>query len=118
VPPNWALTILMRLPCRRGHKAFISKNYALSLKIKIKNMETMSVSEFKTRFSDVITQVEAVETIVVASGKNKKVVGYFTAELPQKRERKLGILEGKATFIFAPDFKMTEEEFLNYGKST
>ena len=81
-------------------------------------MKTMSVSEFKAQFSDVLKQVKAGETIAVTSGKNKQVVGYFTAELPEKRERKLGILEGKATFTFGPDFAMTEEEFLNYGKSS
>ena len=76
----------------------------------------MSVTEFKADFSDVLKQVKAGEIIAVTSGKNKKVVGYFTAELTQKPERKLGILEGKATFTLAPDFAMTEEEFLNYGK--
>ncbi len=30
----------------------------------------------------------------------------------KKKERKLGILDGKVTITFADDFKMTEEEFL------
>ena len=30
----------------------------------------------------------------------------------KKKERKLGILDGKVTIKFAADFKMTEEEFL------
>ncbi|HTN21999.1 MAG TPA: type II toxin-antitoxin system prevent-host-death family antitoxin [Pelobium sp.] len=76
-------------------------------------MKTMTVSEFKTRFSDVIKEVKAGKKIVVTSGKKKEVVGYFVSEIPEKQEkRKLGILEGKATATFSDDFKMTEEELL------
>ena len=76
-------------------------------------MKTMSVGEFKTHFSDVIEQVKSGEKIAVTFGKKKQVVGYFLPELPEsKSRRKLGILEGKASVVFHPDFKMTEEEFL------
>jgi antitoxin (DNA-binding transcriptional repressor) of toxin-antitoxin stability system len=78
-------------------------------------MITMSVGEFKTHFSEVLEQVKAGEKIAVTFGKKKEIVGYFTPKSSEQPERKLGILEGKAKVIFAPDFKMTEEEFLNYG---
>lgn len=78
----------------------------------------MSVGEFKTHFSEVIEQVKAGEEIAVTFGKKREIVGYFMPEASQKPKRKLGILEGKAKVIFAPDFKMTEEEFLNYGLSS
>jgi len=78
-------------------------------------MKTMTVGEFKTHFSDVIDQVKAGEEIAVTYGKRKEVIGYFSPKKEPKRKRKLGILEGKAEVIFGPDFKMTEEEFLNYG---
>jgi hypothetical protein len=42
-------------------------------------------------------------------------VGYFVPEKQAKAKRQLGILWGKAEVVFAPDFKMTEEEFQNYG---
>ena len=76
-------------------------------------MKTMTIGEFKTHFSDVVKKVKAGKKIAVTSGKKKEVVGYFVPEIPEKQEkRKLGILEGKASVIFHPDFKMTEEEFL------
>jgi hypothetical protein len=75
-------------------------------------MKTMTIGEFKTHFSDVIEQVKAGEEIAMTYGKKKEVVGYFLPEKPEKSGIKLGILEGKAKFTFAPDFKMTEEEFL------
>jgi len=75
-------------------------------------MITMTVGEFKTHFSDVIEQVKAGEKITVTYGKKKEVIGYFSPETQPQPKIKLGILEGKAKFTFAPDFKMTEEEFL------
>jgi antitoxin (DNA-binding transcriptional repressor) of toxin-antitoxin stability system len=76
-------------------------------------MQTMTVGEFKSRFSEVIEKVKAGEEIAVTFGKRKEVVGYFLPGKGKKKtKRKLGILEGKATFSFKPGFKMTEEEFL------
>jgi len=76
-------------------------------------MKTMTVGEFKTHFSEVIEQVKAGEKIAVTFGKKKEVVGYFVPETTQEPKIKLGILEGKAKAIFAPDFKFTStEEFL------
>jgi len=76
-------------------------------------MKTMTVGEFKTHFSEVINQVQAGEKIAVTFGKSKKVVGYFIPEIEQPiPKRKLGILKGKATVEFGPDFEITEEEFL------
>jgi len=75
-------------------------------------MKTMSVGEFKTHFSDVIEQVKAGEKIAVTYGKKKEIIGYFSPETPLKPKRNLGILEGIATFKFAPDFDVTAEDFL------
>ena len=76
-------------------------------------MKTMSVGEFKTHFSEVLEQVKVGEQIAVTYGKSKDIVGYF---IPEKQlnvpKRQLGLLEGKATVHFGPDFEMTEEEFL------
>ena len=57
-------------------------------------MKTMSVSEFKAKFSSIIEEVKAGEEIEVTYGKEKKVVGYFMQKKSHKR--KLGILEGSA----------------------
>lgn len=77
-------------------------------------MKTMTVGEFKSRFSDVIEQVKRGEEIAVTFGKKKEIVGYFLSKMVESKtlKRKLGILEGKAKVIFQDDFKMTEEEFL------
>jgi antitoxin (DNA-binding transcriptional repressor) of toxin-antitoxin stability system len=75
-------------------------------------MKTMSVGEFKTHFSDVIEQVKAGEEIAVTYGRKKELIGYFSPEKQQKPKRNLGILEGKATFTFAPDSDVTAEDFL------
>jgi hypothetical protein len=75
-------------------------------------MKKMSVTNFKTHFSDVLEQVRLGEKIVVTLGQRKEIVGYFLFELPPPTERKLGLLEGKAKVIFHPDFKISEDEFL------
>ena len=73
----------------------------------------MTVGEFKAHFSEVIEDAKLGETVAVTYGKKKEVIGYFQpAPKVNKGKRRLGILEGKATVVFAPDFKMTEEEFL------
>ena len=55
------------------------------------------------------------ESFEITYGKNKKpvakIVPIYGAK--PKRKRKLGILDGKMKVIFADDFKMTEEEFLD-----
>ncbi len=73
-------------------------------------MKSMTVSEFKAKFSSVIEEVKAGEEIEVTYGKKKKVVGYFTQKKSHKR--KLDTLEGKSKVIFKKGFKITEEEFL------
>jgi antitoxin (DNA-binding transcriptional repressor) of toxin-antitoxin stability system len=76
-------------------------------------METMTVGEFKSRFSEVLKKVLAGETIQISFGRGKEVVALIVPKKPEKKpRRKLGILEGKATVVFSNDFKMTEESFL------
>jgi hypothetical protein len=77
-------------------------------------MKTMTVGEFKAKFSDVIAQVKAGQEIAVTFGKKKEIIGYFTpeGETGKVEKRTLGILEGKAVAVFHEDFEITEEEFL------
>jgi len=76
-------------------------------------MKTMTVGEFKSQFSKVIEKVKRGEEIGVTYGKDKEVVGVFSPPKKKKLKRKLGILEGKVKVVFAKDFKMTEEEFID-----
>jgi antitoxin (DNA-binding transcriptional repressor) of toxin-antitoxin stability system len=79
-------------------------------------MRTMSVTDFKAHFSDVIAAIKQGETIAVTYGRKKEIIGHFVPAIPKKPKRQLGILEGKAKFIFGPDWEMTTEEFLGLGE--
>jgi|APDOM4702015191_1054821.scaffolds.fasta_scaffold03692_4 prevent-host-death family protein len=83
-------------------------------------MKSLSVGEFKAQFSEVLEKVKEGESIGVLYGKNKKPVAKLVPMNDTKSKktgkRKLGLLNGKMKIVFAPDFKMTEEEFINLGK--
>ncbi|MEH3112720.1 type II toxin-antitoxin system Phd/YefM family antitoxin [Pedobacter terrae] len=72
----------------------------------------MSVGEFKAHFSEVLEDVKLGIGIAVTYGRKKEVIGYFVPDLEESsKERKIGMLDGKAEIIFKDDFKITEEEF-------
>lgn len=81
-------------------------------------MKNLQVGEFKANFSEVLEKVKQGESFGIVYGKGKKLVAEINP--PQKPERKqkrkLGLLKGKMKVMFAPDFKMTEEEFVDLGK--
>lgn len=77
-------------------------------------MQTLTVGHLKTTFSEVLTRVRQGEDYGIAFGKKKEPVAVIIPiehYLP-KREKKLGILEGKCKITISRDFKMTDEEFL------
>lgn len=78
-------------------------------------MKSLSVGEIKTHFSEVLEKVQQGESFGITYGKNKKLVAEINPPKTKqtKKKRKLGILEGKMEVVFADDFKMTEEEFIN-----
>lgn len=78
-------------------------------------MKSLPVGELKAHFSEVLEDVQKGETIEIVYGKKKTPVARIVPVVAPKKKgkRKLGILEGKASVIFADDFKMTEEEFIN-----
>lgn len=78
-------------------------------------MYQLTVGEFKSKFSEVLTKVMAGETVSITYGKKKKKVAALVPynKLQKSNRLKLGILEGKASFKIKPGFKMTDEEFLN-----
>lgn len=77
-------------------------------------MKTLTIGKLKSSFSGVIKNIEKGEEIVVEFGKNHKKVAVI---IPYKKyifnKRKIGILEGKATYKVNNDFKMTTEELLS-----
>jgi antitoxin (DNA-binding transcriptional repressor) of toxin-antitoxin stability system len=78
-------------------------------------MKSLSVGELKAQFSDVLAKVQQGESFGILYGKDKKLVAEINPPKAKKKKgkRKLGILEGKARVVFADDFKMTEEDFIN-----
>ena len=78
-------------------------------------MKTLPVGEIKAQFSEVLEKVQQGESFGITYGKSKKLIAEINP--PRKKEkqkkRKFGILDGKVNIVFADDFKMTEEEFVN-----
>jgi antitoxin (DNA-binding transcriptional repressor) of toxin-antitoxin stability system len=72
---------------------------------------TLTIGEFKARLSEALALVEKGESITVTYGRNKQPVAVFGPP-PRAPKRKLGHLAGKFRVTIAPDWKMTEEEFL------
>ena len=75
-------------------------------------MKTMTVGEFKARFSEVLEAVKKGQEIVVSYGKSHKPIGVFKPFETGQKKRKLGVLKGKASFSIGKGFKITEEELL------
>ena len=77
-------------------------------------MNTLPVGELKSRFSEVLEKVRQGESFGILYGKKKKPVAMIVpfVDNDQQQERKIGLLDGKATITFADDFKMTEAELL------
>ncbi|WP_428666211.1 type II toxin-antitoxin system Phd/YefM family antitoxin [Runella sp.] len=76
-------------------------------------MKIMTVGDLKTRFSEILQEVQAGEEIAVAFGKKKEIVAYLIPTSARKTtKRSLGILANKGKVTFQNDFSMTEEEFL------
>lgn len=78
-------------------------------------MYQLSVGQFKSKFSEMLSRVLKGESIGITYGKSKKKVAALVpySKVIKKHSLKLGILEGKASFKIAGGFKMTDEELLN-----
>ena len=77
-------------------------------------MKTITVGDLKSRFSEVLKEVQEGEEIAVAFGRKKEIVAYLIPRSARKpTKRTLGLLQDKGTVSFAADFSMTEEEFLD-----
>ena len=74
-------------------------------------MKAMAVGELKARFSQVLEEVKNGEKVGVLYGKSKKPVAMIIP-IENSEPRKIGPLDGIATFKVVGDGKITEEEFL------
>lgn len=76
-------------------------------------MKLLPVGELKAQFSEVLEKVRQGHRYGIVYGKKKKPVAMIVPyEAPEeKKERQLGLLDGKYTIRFSSDYAMTEEEF-------
>jgi len=77
-------------------------------------MKTMTVGEFKARFSEALDAVRDGETIVVSYGRNHRKVAAMVpySELKPAKKRPLGLLKSQASVRLAGDFELTDDDFL------
>jgi prevent-host-death family protein len=78
-------------------------------------MKSLPVGELKAQFSEVLEKVQQGESFEITFGKNRKPVAKIVPVngAKPKKKRKIGIWEGKVKFVFADNFKMTDEELLD-----
>jgi antitoxin (DNA-binding transcriptional repressor) of toxin-antitoxin stability system len=77
-------------------------------------MKTLPVGELKAQFSEVLEKVKSGESFGILYGRKKKLIAMIVPykDSVEKKERKIGLLEGKVNIQFSDDFNMTEEELL------
>ena len=78
-------------------------------------MKTMTVAQFKSHFSEVLQILKSGEEIAVSYGKKHETIGVFMpfSKYYSQKPRKLGILNGKATFNRLEIVVLTFEDFFN-----
>jgi antitoxin (DNA-binding transcriptional repressor) of toxin-antitoxin stability system len=77
-----------------------------------KNMKALTVAELKTHFSDVLVRVKNGENAKILYGKTKKPVAMIVPIENINSPRKIGVLDGKASFKINGNGKISEEKFL------
>jgi len=77
-------------------------------------MKTMPVGELKAQFSEVLEKVKQGESFGILYGRKKKPIAMIVpyTEKKKKKERIIGLLDGKIDIKISEDFQMTEEELL------
>lgn len=76
-------------------------------------MKALTVGEFKARFSEVLEEVKQGRKVDILYGRAKKPIATLAPYKDEKSgRRKIGILDGIASFEMVGDGKITLEEFL------
>ena len=75
-------------------------------------MKTMPVGEIKAQFSEVLEKVQQGESFGIIYGRKKKPIAMIVPYVEKKKERTIGILDGKIEIKISENFKMTEKELL------
>jgi len=77
-------------------------------------METLTIGELKTNFSEVLRKIRSGQEIVISYGKKREKLAVIIpySAYACKSERKLGLLKDRAECIIHDDFEMNETELL------
>ena len=81
-------------------------------------LEALMVADFKSHFYDVLGKVRNGEEVVLEYGRRHEKIAVlvpyekYRRLVGRQQPRRLGVLEGKGEAIFAPDFKMSDDELL------
>jgi antitoxin (DNA-binding transcriptional repressor) of toxin-antitoxin stability system len=75
-------------------------------------MKALSVADVKAQFSDILVRVKNGDSIKILYGKSKKPVAMIIPIEKKDNPRRIGILDGKATFRVNGNSKISEKEFL------
>ena len=76
-------------------------------------MESISVGELKSRFSEVLERVQKGEEIIISCGSRKVAVLLPYDRYVPKQKRRIGLFKDRGKCVIHNDFKLTEEEMLS-----
>ncbi len=77
-------------------------------------MQTLTVGELKTNFSEVLKKIKSGQKIGISYGKKREKVAVIVpySDYVSTPERSLGLLKDRARCIIHDDFEITEKEML------
>jgi prevent-host-death family protein len=77
-------------------------------------MQTLTIGELKTNFSEVLKKVKSGQKIGISYGKKREKVAVIVpySGYVSTPERSLGLLKDQARCIIHDDFEITEKEML------
>ena len=75
-------------------------------------MESLTVAEVKSKFSQILVQVKNGENFKILYGKARKPIAMIVPFEEKNTSRQIGILDGKAKFTINGDGKISEKDFL------
>ena len=77
-------------------------------------MQTLTIGELKTSFSEVLKKIRSGQKIVISYGKKRKKVAVIVpySAYATTSERSLGLLKDRAGCIIHDDFEISEKEML------
>ena len=77
-------------------------------------MQTFTVGELKTNFSEVLKKIKSGQKIGISYGRKREKVAVIVpySDYVSTPERSLGLLKDRAQCIIHDDFEITEKEML------